>query len=244
MPAPGRNLLLLNGGRSYAQKVLATAPASLLAYWPLWEASGSVASDISGNARNGAYTGVDLGSPGIGDGRTSPYFDAVNDYCNVHSAALASAFNGAEGSMACWCKVFSSSVWTDATSRRLLQFRVDANNFVNLGRTAANNQLQCQYIAGGTSKAVTVATSTLNWFLFGVTWSKSADQVIVYVNGAQSGATQTALGTWAGSLSSTRCLIGADITTPGAVWNGYLAHTTLWSTPLTAAQIAALAVVS
>ena len=49
----------------YSEKVLALSP---IAYWPLWEAAGAVAEDISGNGFDGAYTGVTLGQTGIGDG--------------------------------------------------------------------------------------------------------------------------------------------------------------------------------
>ncbi len=52
--------------RQYFRKVLSHRP---IAYWPLWEASGSVAFDLAGNALHGAYTGVTLGQVGVGDGR-------------------------------------------------------------------------------------------------------------------------------------------------------------------------------
>jgi len=47
-----------------------------IAYWPMDEQSGTVAVDQSGNGRNGAYTAVTLGQPGMGDGRTAASFDA------------------------------------------------------------------------------------------------------------------------------------------------------------------------
>lgn len=52
---------LLGGG--YSDKVRSIFGTSLIAYWPLWETSGSVAYDISGNARNGAYSGITF--PGV-----------------------------------------------------------------------------------------------------------------------------------------------------------------------------------
>ena len=99
---------------AYYEKVLGIQSANMLAYWPVWEASGAVADNIEGTAaRDGAYTGVDLGQPGIGDGNTCPWWDGANDYCNIYSTSLRDAFNGAEGTIACWAKVNSAAVWTD-----------------------------------------------------------------------------------------------------------------------------------
>ncbi|MFV1969356.1 MAG: hypothetical protein ACC628_28375, partial [Pirellulaceae bacterium] len=61
----------------------------------MWEASGSISDDLSPQGNDGAYTGVTLGQPGIGDGRTCPLFDGANDYNNIYSAALNTDFDGA-----------------------------------------------------------------------------------------------------------------------------------------------------
>jgi len=52
-------------GGSYSEKVLAIQRANMLAYWPLGEASGTVAADVSGNGRNGATSGATPGAEGI-----------------------------------------------------------------------------------------------------------------------------------------------------------------------------------
>jgi hypothetical protein len=229
---------------AYTNKVVALSP---IAYWPLAELSGTTILDASGNARNGTYKAAGeplLGQVGIGDGRNAPLFDGSNDYANVYSASLAGAFNAAEGSMAIWFKVAAAGVWTDATDRRGIQMRVDSNNRVQLFKTATNNQVQGFYNAGGTGKTVNFTTSApLTWFHLAITWSKSADQMIFYFNGAQQGATQTGLGVWAGSLSSTLTLVGAGDQAGGNVYSGYLAHAAVWDTPLSAAQILTLATV-
>lgn len=139
----------------------------------------------------------------------------------------------------------AAGVWTDATERRLVTLFADSSNLSYLRRTTTNNQLSWQYTAGGTSKTVTLTTAgPVGWQHIALTISKTADQMIAYINGAQTGATQTGLGTWVGALSNTRTVLGASITTPLTVWSGYLAHAALWSTPLSAAQVAALAVSS
>src|SRR3990172_10333685 len=118
------------GKTPYYQKVLRTQRDYLLAYWMQAEGSGAVALDTSGNSRTGAYTGVDLGQAGIGDGKTCPWFDGANDYNNVYTTSLRDAFNGSEGTVAIWAKVNSAAVWTDGANRIIFRLRVDGNNYV------------------------------------------------------------------------------------------------------------------
>jgi hypothetical protein len=219
--------------------VLRIAPASLLAYWPLSESSGTTIGDLSGNGRNGAYSGVDLGKQGIGDGRTCPLFDGINDFGNVYSAGLAGSFNPEEGSCALWAQA-DPSVWADGANRTLFRLATDNNNALFFRKVVAGG-IDCRYTAGGTAEPTTVTTIVTNWFHLAMTWSKAADQVKVYYNGSQSGATRTTLGTWAGSLAATTCVVGALSTGATESWSGYLAHAALWSTPLTAADVARLA---
>lgn len=225
---------------AYTNKVIALSP---IAYWPMAESSGLTALDASGNGRNGTYSAVTLGQTGIGDGRTAALFSS--SYVNIYSASLEGALSVAEGTLSVWFQFQSAGIWTDAAARQFIQIRTDANNLVALRRTSTNNQLQSQYVAGGTSKTVNITSvgGSVAWNHFALTWSKSADQMIAYINGAQSGAIQTGLGVWAGALSSTLCLIGASTQTPGSPMSGLLAHAAVWASPLSAAQIATLAVV-
>lgn len=229
---------------AYTNKVIALNP---IAYWPLAEASGTVMTDESGNGRNGAYRASGeplLGQTGIGDGRTAALFDGTNDYANAFSASTQAAFNGPEGTIALWFKAGGAGVWTDATDRRLAQFRVDANNRAYLQRSTTNNVITANYIAGGTAKAVNFTTAApTTWQHFAMTWSKTADQMIAYVNGVQVGAIQTGLGTWAGSLATTLTVLGASDTSGSNPWSGSEAHTAVWALALSAAQVAILAVV-
>ncbi len=225
---------------NYTQIVQSLGP---IAYWPQAEPSGTVSLDESGNGRNGIYTGVTLGNAGIGDGRTSAGFDGATSYNNIYSVSLAGAFNSAEGTCLIWGKVFAAGVWTDAAFRRLFVLQTDNNNRVTAYKDGANNTISVLYVAGGTIKSLTITTSTVDWFSLGITWSVSADQVRVYFNGTQSGATLTGLGVWVGAIAATTTVVGAQNTTPAQVWSGTLAHAAVWSTPLGAAQIARLAVV-
>jgi len=188
------------------------------------------------------YQGVTLGGTGIGDGRSSMYFDGTNDYVNIYSAALASAFNGAEGTLLAWARVSGAGVWTDVTWRRVAVLKADTNNTIVLTRTSGNNQLACYYKAGGTelSNITSAIGGTTGWFSLGLTWSATGNVVQYYLNGATAGSNDTGLGTWAGSPASTLCVIGADSTVPSSVFSGDIGHVALWNTPLTAAQIASI----
>jgi hypothetical protein len=232
---------LIGGGMGYEAKVRGAAPGSLVAYWRLNEPTGAVAADSSPNGFNGAVTGVTWGQTGIGDGATVPLFDGTNDYISVLGAGLTAAFPGAAGTLMTWIKVAGASVWTDGTIRRFAYFFADSDNYVQLQKSNTNNTLSIVYRAGGTPKTVTITTSALTWLNIGLTWSKAANQMIVYLNGAQTGSTQTGLGTWANSL--TAALIGATNAIPQNVWNGYIGHVALWNTVLTPAQLLSLATV-
>lgn len=238
IPLPATRAVL-SGRQTYAQKVLTIAPANLLAYWQLKETSGTAIVDSSPNARHGVYTGVDLAQnqpPFV-----CPLWDGVNDYGNVYSVSLRDAFNGQEGTFACWFKVASAGVWTDATERRIVHLQADGSNLLYIRRTTTNNVLQCTYLVGGVSDLVALTLSPTTWQHIAMTWSKAADQLIGYLNGVQQGAIQTGVGTWAGPLTTTTANLGARNTTPLNSWHGYLAHPAIWNTPLSAAQVLALA---
>lgn len=226
--------------RTYAQKVLSVAPANLLTYWPLWEPSGTVITDISPNARNGVYTGVDLGQPGIGDGRTSPLFDGTNDYGNLYTASFRDAFNGLEGSCSIWIKMLDATSWSDTLTHNIFRFAPDANNQFYF-RKQGTNTVALIYHAGAVTKVLTATTTSVAWLHLAATWSKAADQAKLYLNGVQQGATMTGLGTWAGTLGATTTALGAADLVPTLPWRGYLAHLAFWNTPLSATQIASMA---
>ena len=229
------------GTTTYTDKIKALSP---IAYWPMAEPSGATATDESGNGRNGAYTAVALGAAGIGDGRTAATFDGATSYNNVYSASLNGAFSGVEGTIAVWMKVSAAGDWTDGAARELAQINADANNRVRLRKSTVANTLNFWYNAGGVFKSVDLAgQSATGWLHIAMIWSKSGDALKAYVNGAQVGVTQTGLGAYAGALVANACCIGAATTSAAEVWKGALAHAALWASPLSAAQIATLAVV-
>lgn len=229
----------------YRDRVLKTDP---IGYWVQDEAGGAVSYDMvtqfSGGARNGTYVGVTLGQPGIGDGRTAPLFDGALDYNDIYSASLAAAFNGAEGTLMAWARVFNVGVWTDGVLRDIALLFADANNFVVIQKSAVDNRASAQYTASGTVQLRNVAlvSPPTVAFPFAITWSALADEVRVYIDGIQQGATMNGLGVWAGVLAATNTTIGAASTAPILVWNGYIAHAAVWDRPLAPAEVLSLGV--
>src|SRR3990172_5406390 len=118
---------ILNDPR-YVRKIKDVFGNSRIAIYPLSEASGDVAYDISGNGYNGAYTAVTLEAAGVGDGNTSASFDGSTSYCNISSASLGASFSGTEGTAIGWVKASGAAVWTDATNDYYFRLQASANN--------------------------------------------------------------------------------------------------------------------
>ena len=230
------------GGASYANKVLSYSP---IAYWPLWEATGAVATDISGNGYHGAYTAVTLGQTGIGDGETCPLFDGTTSFVDIYSVGFINAFDGEKGSVSVWVKMFNAGVWTDGDNRYFVTLSSNDNkNYIYLRKHGDNNKLYWGYRSNDVLETVEKSPiSETGWFHVGITWSLLADKVIYYYNGSQEGATDTTLGTWAEDLTTTKCTLASVNTTPSSPFYGYLAHCAVWDSALTPAQMAILAAV-
>lgn len=237
-----RRAMLIGGG--YREKVLATRP---ITYWMQAESSGSVSIDeVNSPAQDGAYTGVTLGQPGIGDGRTSPLYDGANDFNNVFSASLQGAFNVSEGTFMCQIKVSGAGIWTDGSRHYAGLFGADgAANAAYIRKSTANNTIDFVYAANGTVEIVSPAGITTTDFLnAAITWSVAADEVRAYIDGAQVGVTQNGLGVWVGALNAVRAVFGSTAGSGAFTpWDGNLAHGAVWDRPLSPAEVAGLVVV-
>lgn len=228
-------------GQDYANKLRNIfGTAAIVGYWVQDEPAGTASLDSGAKNHPGVYTAVTLAAAGIGDGRTAASYDGATSKNVIYSAGLNTDFNNQECTILLWAKVSGAGVWTDATVRNGIQIAADANNYFQIARTATNNQLNIAYNAGSTVKAVTDSSlaGTLAYFSVGMTVSKAGDALKAYINGAQVGATQTALGVWAGALGATLANIGCAASTPTAVWSGTLAHVLVLNVAATAAQMA------
>lgn len=238
-----KGLQMLNDTQSYLQKVKALFGSSIVGFWPQNEQSGTVSKDISGRGHDGAYTGVTLGVPGIGDGSTATRFTSggvsVN---NIYSAGLNTDFNGREFTIGIWAKVSGAGVWTDGVVRYLSIFFIDASNRIFLRRAATNGEIDLFYIAGGTSKVVAITgKSNTDWMYIVLTGSLSNNRLRGYFNGVQFGTDVTGVGTWSnGALNSTQTCIGASSTSDTTSnWSGDLAIVPVLNREATPQEVAA-----
>jgi hypothetical protein len=230
--------LLLFPGKTYAAKVKALGP---IAYWPMWEASGLTAYDISGYSRHGVYQGVDPVQSGIGDGKTCPYFDGANDYCNVYTASLAAILPAAEGTLHLWIRVFNAGVWTNGLEQRFATFVTATGDYIILRKSGNNNQLDWLYKAGGVAKIVSaIGITSVGWLPVGITVSATVTEMRAYLNGVQTGLTQGGFGAWGGALLANTAAFGASNTTPLLPWNGYVAHGVFFPRALSADEMLSL----
>lgn len=230
--------MLLLDQQTTLQSYLAGLNPNLLNLWPLTDVSGTTALSGKSGGWNGTYSGVALGSSSFANGEPVGLWGA-SDYCNVYNAALNAGIGATatKKTLMIWLKVRAASVWTDATLRRIMSFRVDASNWMVISRSATNNQIDFNYIAGGTNKVVGYNTSSTGWIQVAMTVDTAADQCKFFAQGAQTGATQTGLGTFAGNFDTTLCCLGAISTAGAGNFDGYLAYAGLWSDVLTPAQI-------
>jgi len=236
------DFLHVAGGDEYAEKVIGYGP---IAYWPLWELSGTVAQCLINPAQNGTYSSNVATWPvgaGIGDGYTSPQFDGANDYVNVRTATLEGLLNagGAECSAMIWAKMSAVGVWTDGAFHGCFRFRDTAADYFYAQKTNVNNQFEMAWAGGGTiENNIEAGMVTVGWEHIVITRSQAADQVNYYRNGALL-ATDVTIGVWASAGVWENQVIGAVTTLPNAPWSGALAHCALWLRPLSLPEIQAL----
>lgn len=221
----------------YANKVLRTNP---IAYWPLWEASGTVAECLVNRAQDGTYSSDVSSWPpgvGIGDGNTAPFFDGTNDEIDILTASLQGAFDGDAGTICAWVRVLNAAMWPDANQYLIIGLKAPGDNWVYFQKDDAPlpNELFVQ--RGATAIVGNPYTTTItDWFHAAATWDEVANELNIFVNGDQNTGA-AALAAWVGVLSD--AFIGAR--DGGVRWNGWLANVALWSRVLPLATIVSLA---
>jgi hypothetical protein len=217
-----------------ASRIAVTQPANLLQFLKMEETAGGTASDSSGNSYDGTYNGVTLNTTTNLDGQPAGTWDGINDKVDAHSAGVAAAFDGQEGTVLI---AIQTSAWTDSTNDDAFLIQVDSNNRIFIRKTATNNRLTFNYKAGGTTKTrIKDGVSDTGSIIVAMTWSLSAGatgEFKAYWDGTQEGATIESLGTWAGTPGT--MTIGAFST--ASYWNGSLSFWALWDTPLTSDEI-------
>jgi len=238
LPGPDPTLQVIQPAvRQYYQKVLSYDP---IAYWPNWDALGSGTAEelVNSPAQDGTHTNVTCGQPGIGDGRTSCWYDGVNSRTDVFSAAFQAAWDGDEGTMLCWARVANAGVWADGADRMVTFVGQLLIRFVDIFKDNPNNINAQRVVPANVRGVAWVAAPTTTWMCLAVTWSVAANEVRCYWDGAQQGAPQIGPVAW-GANPITQAWIGSLL--PLVRWHGWLAHCAVWDSALAPAAMADLA---
>jgi len=243
----GVPLSSIGGGTraTYVSKVLGTGP---IAYWPLWETSGTVAQCLINPLQNGTYSSDVATWPpgtGIGDGNSAPFFDGTNDFVNIYSATLAGVFSGTTGSIMSWARVANAGVWTDGLFHRIFTVGANANNMMGCFKRDLNNQVMFQYHANAVNQTIVQLDNTsTGWTCWIQTWDQpGANQWWGYRDGTVYGASPVGgLGVWVGPLANTFCYIGQY---SGGVtrWHGWESNVAIWNRALSLGEAINLAMV-
>ena len=170
------------------------------------------------------------------DGRAAGDWDANNDYFDFYSSELNDDFDGNEGSAIIWVKPTDASVWTD-TSRYIFYLKRNSSNFIEFKLTSVDNRVDGKRNGGGAgseTSSITGVTST-DWELFGMVWSQANNETKAYYQGSFHDV-EPGGGVFTGNLNSGGVLLGALTKSAQSVWDGFLAHFALWTTPLTLAD--------
>jgi hypothetical protein len=218
----------------YSTRVLALSP---IAYWPLTENAGTVAIDATGNGRHGVYSGVVLGGQTFLNGDRTPSFDGVNDYVNIYTPSIGTAFNINAGSVSFWFNPNATQL-ASTTSYELLMFNDSAvTNGVRVFKTGVANQ----FFFRRASQTITVTISSAQWTHIAMTWDTAQNRLIAYVGGNQQGSPAASPNISSFTLTSTRATLGAHNTSGTLPFNGGMSNAAFWARELSSSEVANLA---
>ena len=219
-------------------KVMSIENDSLIMAFPLQELTGN-AIDRSVNRDDGTVSGATQNGDRTDKGAPAYTFDGTNDGIDIDTAS-ANCGVWKEGSAFVAARVSASGVWTDSTSRDILNLRGDGDNFIRLRKGSTNNQLNWRIEMSTVLDSYTETTAgPLTWFTMGLTW-QDADgdgDIFFYYNGSQVSTTNTAA-VWEAVVPIATGGIGINDSGSGAYHSGSIGPCFAWNKRLTGPQIA------
>ncbi|MBY0369703.1 hypothetical protein K2X33_03390 [bacterium] len=225
----GGNGFTVRQHASYRDAVMALSPT---AYFRLGEKTGTSAANLGSGSATGTYSGSPvLGATGglTSDSDTSMTFDASNDFVRLSNASELNSMNST-GSFSAWIKTSNS-----AASARSIFANWDGTNGMQLYMHTGVLRFWSQ-TGGALLSGVTVSDG--NWHH--VVATSNGTTVSLYVDGLYRASEAR---TWANSTRESQigsACSGANSTTCGDYWDGYIDEVAVFSNALTAAQIAVL----
>lgn len=227
-----RGVMMAGQKKAYYKRIRQLFGSSLIGYWPLTEGSGTVARDMSSNARNGAFGGnYALTNANSKTGKRYPSFTA--GYVNINNTDLHTLIDNSEYTIGIWV---NSANWANAATEYIFSMVKDGSNGTTISKRAAGIDFVRQ--ASGVNK--TGFCPTLDYIapvLLMISVSKAGDFVRAYLNGLQLYADATGLAATNGaSWSSTYSVIGALNTSAASPFIGSCGDVFIINRPVTSAE--------
>ena len=218
------------GSLSYAEQIESLFGSNIIGYWKFDELSGTDAIDSSSQGNDGVYSGATLNSVSMPSkiGGVAPRFDGVNDFVNLVSSGVSSDFDGDEGTLILWMKMYEEGDWSGGFKIFSSFASAGLTNHLYIGKQSSVKILYILRKANSAQQQATSATLTLgtDWFMLGTTWSDTDDKLKIFVNGVQSGSIATGLASWS-SPPTTISVIGSYNAIPEYSMNGYMGQNLL-----------------
>lgn len=210
-------------------------------HYPLDDASGAVALDRSGNARNGTYGNTPtLGAAGPAGLRGITLAAASSEWVETPAAAWLNSLILGSWTVELWAR------WTDSTSRRLLGKRGNSgnnfqclvwNNYPTAGRLSLYTGASGVDVNSLASVATTLNDGQWRHFVFVRDTSGSPVVLRLYIDGALDGSRNEAEAPAANAVTIGFFLGYDGYATP--FFDGSMAQFALYSTPLSADRVRA-----
>ena len=167
-------------------------------------------------------------------------FDGTDDYVNIDS--IISVFNKVTGTVLVWFAVANSGVWADGLNHMIFQVRTNTGNTPNITLYKTNgNVLRCRWrnsVGGRRNVNVNVSGWTdTKWHCLGMTWDTNVSEMKAFLEGVQTGLTQTSLGVWTDVANTAR--IGSRFLND-LNWNGKIGKTIVLKKVLKSEEIRVL----
>lgn len=186
-PGSHFSLSVMGQKKAYWKKVRQLFGSNLIGYWPLFEGSGTVARDLSGNGYNATYNGVTLASGVSPAGKPCPYFNGNNgQYISLNGvSAFLNIVSFDEGAYFCKFKP-DTALLTDTTSRGLVIIKNDSTGAnIKIDKGSPSYQLTASRHNGSAYDPWNAfgGFSTNGWHDVIISWSKAGSYVRLYVDG-------------------------------------------------------------
>jgi len=214
----------------------------LIALFPQHQMSGNVSYDFGPNQGHGTLSNVasryDSHSVSKGHYMNASKYDwKVSSYNDIYSVDLRDAFNGDAGAVFVFMK--TDVAWGFGGTNYAIKLGADDDNFIEILKHADAGRMSFVYESDGETKNMNIlGMATMGWFCGAIMWDRLVDdKVRVWLDGVDTTGAIT-LGTWAGDLAATLCVIGADENDGGNCWAGGLGITAIYNQVLSDEQMA------